>query len=165
MLYHGHCYTCGYAARLLGMSTGYAEYLKSPDRPPSFVRSLSITKWAARISREQFDLESPNSTRTFMQTNSMTILDMTSPVNSGWNLAKLEKSAENAASDGFGSNFSGAAAFCMAQSIGELLDAKFEWRSVSQIPPAGGRRAHVLRLITSFGLIFVFGKWQNVVHP
>ena len=45
--------------------------------------------------------------------------DMTSPSTCDRYLSKL-KTAENAASDGFGSNFRGAA-FCLAQPIGGLL--------------------------------------------
>ena len=62
-------------------------------------RSASITNWAARISREPFDLESPNSTWTSIPTYSTTIPDMTL-------LVVAKKNVENVASDGFGWNFS-----------------------------------------------------------
>ena len=55
-----------------------------------------------------------------MPTESTGTLDMTSSDTSGRHLSKFEKEAEDAASDGCGSNFSGPA-FQQAQSIGELL--------------------------------------------
>ena len=45
---------------------------------------------------------------------------MMSSAASCWYLSKFEKTAENVPSDGFGSNFSGAA-FCLANPIGGLL--------------------------------------------
>ena len=65
------------------------------------------------MSRERFDLESPNFTRTSPPTYAIATPDMTSPTTSGRHLSKLKKTAENPASDIFGSNFSGAA-FCLA---------------------------------------------------
>ena len=50
-------------------------------------RSSSITKWAARISLERFDLESPNFTRTSIPTCSTATSDMTSTATSGWKLS------------------------------------------------------------------------------
>ena len=47
-------------------------------------------------------------------------LEMTSPATSSRHLSKFEKMTGNAASDGFGSNFIGAA-FYLAQPLGGLL--------------------------------------------
>ena len=62
----------------------------------SIVRSSSIMKWATRRSRERFD--SPNFTR-----------------------HPCRKKLQNTASDGFGSNFSGAAFCLLHQLVGFLL--------------------------------------------
>ena len=70
-----------------------------------------------QISGKQFDLESTNFTWTSILTATP---DMTSPATSGRHLSQLDKRAEDAASDGFGWNFIGAA-FCLAQPIGGLL--------------------------------------------
>ena len=86
-------------------------------RPPA----SSITKWAARISRKWFDLQSPNFTRTYTPAYSAATQAITWPtillVGS-----YLEKTVEYAASDCFKSNVSGAA-FCLPHQlvIGGLL--------------------------------------------
>ena len=67
-----------------------------------------------RISQERFGLESPNWTRTSKPSNAIAI-----PAIYGRHLSKSVKTVENAISDGFGSNFSGAA-FCLSQPIGGL---------------------------------------------
>ena len=54
-------------------------------RPSSFV-----TKWASRISRERFDVESPNFTWTFTPVSFTTAPDMTPLTTSGWQLSKLK---------------------------------------------------------------------------
>ena len=82
--------------------------------------SASITKWVGRISQERFDPESPNFRWTSIPTNSIVIPDMTSLAPFGRHLSKFDKTAENAASDGFLSNFSGAVC-CLTQIIGGLL--------------------------------------------
>ena len=64
-------------------------------RPPS----------QSRIIRPLFNLESPNFARTSMPTENKAALNMTSPATSGQHLSKLQNTAENAASDGFRSNF------------------------------------------------------------
>ena len=70
--------------------------------------SASITKSAAHISQERFDLELPNFIPTYIPTHSTGTLTMLSPATSSQHVTKFEKPAENAASDGFGLNFSGA---------------------------------------------------------
>ena len=59
--------------------------------------------------RPVFNVKSPNFTRAFMPTCSTATPDMTSPPNYGGHSSNFEKTAENSASDGFVSNFSGAA--------------------------------------------------------
>ena len=62
------------------------------------------TKSVIRISRESFDQQSPNFTRTYIPALSTATPDMTSLCTSGRKLC--EKNVENIASDGFGYNFS-----------------------------------------------------------
>ena len=74
--------------------------------PPSVAvvcrrRSASITKWPARISQERVDLVPPNFILTSTPTHSTATQDMTSRATEG-----IAKTVENAASDGFWSNFS-----------------------------------------------------------
>ena len=85
-------------------------------------RSSSITKSAARISQERFDLESPSFTQTSMPTHSTATPDRASPAPFGRHLSTFAKNApaENAASDDFDPNFTGAA-FFLAQPIGGIF--------------------------------------------
>ena len=69
------------------------------------------TKWGSRISREWFDLKSPTFARTSTAAYSAATLEITWPTTSGRELSR-KKYVENAVSDGFQSNFSGAA-FCL----------------------------------------------------
>ena len=65
-----------------------------------------------RIIWSLFTVESPNYTRISMPTQSVDTTDSTTSATSGRHLWKFEKTVENAASDGFGSNLSGAT-FCL----------------------------------------------------
>ena len=74
-------------------------------RRRSFVRSLSITKWAGHISQERFDPLSPNFTRT-----SVLVWSATNRIWRHWLLpagSYCKKPDENATSVDFWSNFSG----------------------------------------------------------
>ena len=59
-------------------------------RLPSFVVRSSITKWAARMSQERFDLESPNFIQKSIPAHPTATRNMTSLANSGWHLSKLK---------------------------------------------------------------------------
>ena len=63
-----------------------------------------------------FNVESPNFTGTSTPTKPSEKSDMTSPATPGQHLSKFEKPAENAASEGFRSNFSGTA-FCLPHQV------------------------------------------------
>ena len=68
------------------------------------------TKWYSRMSWERFDLESPNVMWTFTPVDNNTGHDVTIYFRS--EVIDVRKTAENDASDGFGSN-SSLAAFCL----------------------------------------------------
>ena len=96
------------------------------------------------ISRERFKPGSPNFTplsRKIGTTNLMVII------------YRRSKTAQNAASDRFGSNFSGAA-FCLAQPFGELLFYRTRLSvgvlSREQIFASGGRGSISTRLLFNF---------------
>ena len=79
-------------------------------------RSSSITKWAARISREWFDLESPNFTRTSTPAYSAATPDVAWPTTSGRELSRKN---------------------CRKCRLWPLR-VEFEWRGVLPAPPIGG---------------------------
>ena len=84
-----------------------------------------------RISQERFGQELTNFIRTSTRTNSTAKPAITSlllPV--GIYRSSKKKTAENAASDGFGSHFRGSV-FCLAQPIGGLF-ATIRYRTESQ---------------------------------
>ena len=74
----------------------------------------------SRIIRPLFSIESPNLARTSRPTYYTAASDMTPPAASVRQLSKFKK-AENAASDGFGSNFSGAAFGLANQLVGSAF--------------------------------------------
>ena len=76
----------------------------------------------SRIVKLLFNVQSPNFTGTSMPTYSTATLDTTSSATSGRHLSKLDKTAENAASDCFGSNFSAAAFRLPHQLVGVLFN-------------------------------------------
>ena len=86
----------------------------------SVLRPALVRPSVCWISREGFDLESPNFVRTSTPTYSTAKPDMMSQGAFGRQLSEFEKTAENATSDGVWSNFSGSAC-CLAQPNGGRL--------------------------------------------
>ena len=76
----------------------YAGVVRPSVRP-------SVTKWGSRISRERFDLGSPNFTGSSIPINSTAKSEITLVTISGLKLSQ-KKTAENATSHDFESNFS-----------------------------------------------------------
>ena len=90
------------------------------DLHPPASSFVVITKWAARTSGKQFDIESPNFTGTSAPTCSTAASDMTPPAILLVGIYQSSNMTESAVGNGLGWNLS-VAAFCLAHPLGWLL--------------------------------------------